>query len=104
MKTTRHPIPKEQYIDIRNAVLKSDSSLDLSSLYSAVYLITPVLIAPLANVKIIAIKLLKAPIKATPAGPVNTAITLPATNPEEMRINVITPDEKIVLTNFKVPY
>ncbi|CAA9200645.1 hypothetical protein FLACOL7796_03392 [Flavobacterium collinsii] len=46
----------------------------------------------------------KAPIKATPLGPVNTATTLLAANPELIRIRVIIAEKKVVLINFKFSY
>lgn len=58
--------------------------------------------APLANVNTMVIKLLKAPINATPAGPVKIANTLPAIKPEAMRITVIIAEKKVVFTNFKM--
>ena len=78
-----------QDIEIFKEVLKRDLISCSSSLNSAVYFITPVFIAPLAKVNIIVIKFVKAPINATPAGPVNIATALPAINPDEMRIIVI---------------
>ena len=58
--------------------------------------------APLAKVSAIEMKLVKAPIKATPEGPVKMATTLLATNPEAIRINVIMAEKKAVFTNFKI--
>jgi predicted metal-binding protein len=68
-----------------------------------VYFITPVLIAPLANVNAIVIKLANCPISAIPAGPVNNATTLLATKLEAMRIKVIIAEKKEVLISFKCP-
>ena len=96
------PTVAEQYKLIFNEVLNKDFNLSLSSPYSAVYLMTPVLIAPFAKVSTILIKLEKAPIKATPLVPVYIAITLLEINPEEIRIRVIIPEKNEVLINFKI--
>jgi hypothetical protein len=100
-KNRKNPIIKEQPTEILNAVLKSCFNLTLLSANSAVYLTTPVFMAPLAKVSAIVIKLLKAPISATPDGPVKMATTLLATKPEAIRINVTIAEKKVVLINFK---
>jgi hypothetical protein len=96
------PTIAEQIIETFNAVLNNDFSFGSSPAYSAVYFTTPEFIAPFAKVKMMLIKFEKAPISATPAGPVNRATTLLATNPETMRINVIIAEKKVTLTNFKM--
>lgn len=100
-KSNKIPTNPEQYKLILNDVLNKDFNFVSSSTYSEVYLTTPVLMAPFAKVSTILIKLEKAPINATPVGPVYIAITLLATNPEEIRITAIIPEKKEVLNNVK---
>jgi hypothetical protein len=69
-KNNISPVNPEQKKVILKAVLNSAFNLSLLSSYSAVYLITPLLIAPFAKVKIMAIKFEKAPINAIPIVPV----------------------------------
>lgn len=94
------PIKLEHKIDITKAVLNKDFSFPSSLLNSAVYFITPVLIAPFAKVIEMVMKLVKIPIKATPDGPVKVAITLPATKPDAIFTNVTIPENRVVLINF----
>ena len=98
------PTKPEQYKLILKEVLNNDFNFTLSPSYSAVYLTTPVLIAPFAKVRTILIKFEKAPSKATPPVPVYIATTLLATNPEEIRIKLIIPEKKVVLINFKMKF
>lgn len=101
MQSNTKPNMAEQATLILNAVLNSVFNCCSSPSNSAVYFITPVLIAPLANVKAMVIKLENCPISAIPAGPVNKATTLLATKPEAMRIKVIIAEKKEVFISFK---
>ena len=103
MNINKPTIP-EQYKLILKDVLNKLFNLSLSPSYSAVYLTTPVLIAPFAKVNTIEIKFENDPIKATPLGPVYIAITLFDTNPDEIRIKVIIAEKNVVLINFKINF
>ena len=94
------PIIIEQQILSFREVLKIFLNSGSLESYSAVYLTTPVLIAPFAKVKITVIKFVNCPTSAIPAGPVNNATNLLATKPEAMRIIVITAEKKDVLISF----
>lgn len=96
------PTIQEQYKLILNEVLNNDFNFSLSFSYSAVYFITPILMAPLAKVSTMLIKFEKAPIKATPPVPVTTATTLFAKKPELIRIKVIIAEKKDVFTRFNI--
>ena len=72
-----------------------------SPLYSAVYFTTPVFMAPFAKINTMDIKLLNAPIMATPAGPVSIATILLLTKPEPIRTKVMIDVKNVVFTNFK---
>lgn len=95
------PTIPEQYTDIFKEVLKSDFSWISSPSYSAVYFTTPEFIAPFAKINTIDMKLLNAPIMATPAGPVSMAIILLLTKPDPILTNVMIDVKKVVFISFK---
>ena len=89
-------------MEILKEVLTSNFCCPSFPSYSEVYFITPLLIAPLAKVNANAIKFVKAPISATPPGPVYMATTLLAIKPDANLIRVIIAEKNEVFTNFKI--
>lgn len=73
---------------IRQAVDSNSRKQGLSSLYSATYFVTPLLIPTDATAMAIVAKLLNCPIKANPLGPRIIATTLMLTNPASILTNV----------------
>lgn len=72
----------------------------LSFLYSAVYFTIPEVTDPLARLSITAIKLVRDPTKAIPAGPANAEITFAEINPAEIFTKALMPEKMVVLTSF----
>ena len=98
------PVIREHITEILREVLKSEWSFCSSPFNSDVYFTTPELIAPLAKVNTIEIKLEKAPKRATPDGPVKTDTILVAIKPEAIRKIVIIAENILVFINFKMIY
>ena len=78
----------EQTMVIRKAVDKQSLTFSSSSLYSAIYLVMPLLMPPVDNDNAIVAKLLSCPTKATPAGPMIEATTFTLTRLVNIRTNV----------------
>ena len=72
-------------------VVESDDpsyKVSVSSLYSAIYLVIPLLMPPVDKERAMVAKLLSCPTNATPAGPIIPATTFTPTRPVSIRTNV----------------
>lgn len=90
----------EQKTETKTEVSYRILDFRLSFLYSAQYFTIPEFTEPLAKLSTTAIKLVRDPTKATPAGPANVEITFVARNPEVIFTKVVIPEKIVVLSNF----